>query len=369
MVNASSSSARAASSSSPATASEQLLCNGTPVVAAKITRPRLGSWVAELVVDADEASTWARVPSSPTAMGRASSSAPCSAARSPRTPRAAGDLRRRRTRQDPRRARYHQAPPRVILTDLAREIGETLAPLDEAVLDAPLRARARPRRRRCRSCASSPRPWGSWALSGRRAAMARSQTWLDAGLVEGRDYELLHDEPARHRWTVSTVTLADAVRIAPGTVLDGRRVSFVEHNARAGFDAHHRYLRGRRRDGRRRARRARAHDPTGDVAATVLGRLALPRRRTAKRRTARGRAGRRDARAPRARCAAAAFDPRERARAAGCAYSSSTPTAPHRSPTRASSRRRPSTRCVSVAARSASRAQAIASRCRCGRSR
>lgn len=209
----------------------ELLCNGTPVVAAKITRPRLGSWVAELVVDTDEAldvGTRAELTDGDGASlfaGTVQRGAVTEGRLALRVISGAGGLGKTLDARG-----YHQAPPRVILTDLARETGETLAPLTEAVLDAPLRAWARPRVDGAAQLRQLSEAVGLvWRCQADGRQWLGRETWPDAGLVEGRDYELLHDEPARHRWTVSTVTLADAVRIAPGTVLEGRRVSLVEH--------------------------------------------------------------------------------------------------------------------------------------------
>lgn len=209
----------------------ELLCNGTPVVAAKIARPRLGSWVAELVVDTDEAldvgaaAVLTDGDGAPLFAGTVQRGAVSEGRLSLRVISGAGGLGKTLDARG-----YHQAPPRVILADLARETGETLAPLDEAVLDAPLRAWARPRVDGAAQLRQLAEAVGLvWRCQPDGRQWIGAETWPDAGLVDGRDFEVLHDEPARHRWTVSTVTLADAARIAPGTVIDGRRVSIVEH--------------------------------------------------------------------------------------------------------------------------------------------
>lgn len=209
----------------------ELLCNGAPCVSAKISRPRLGSWVAELVVDADEAlDVGARVEladgdGAVLFRGTVQRGAVSEGRLSLRVISGAGGLGKVLDARG-----YHQAPPRVILADLARETGETFAPFTEAVLDAQLRAWARPRVDGAAQLRQLAEAVGLvWRCQPDGRQWVGREPWPDAGLVEGRDFEVVHDEPARHRWTVSTVTLADAAKIAPGTVLEGRRVSLVEH--------------------------------------------------------------------------------------------------------------------------------------------
>lgn len=209
----------------------ELLCNGVPVVSARISRPRLGSWVAELVVDTDEAlDVGARAEltdgdGASLFVGAVQRGAVAEGRLALRVISGAGGLGKTLDARG-----YHQAPPRVILADLARETGEMLAPLTEAVLDAPLRAWARPRVDGAAQLRQLAEAVGLvWRCQPDGRQWVGKEPWPDAGVREGVDFEVIHDEPARHRWTVSTVTLADAAKIAPGTVLEGRRVSLVEH--------------------------------------------------------------------------------------------------------------------------------------------
>lgn len=209
----------------------ELLCNGTPVVSAKITRPRLGSWVAELIVDTDEALDVGEPVSltdgdgASLFAGTAQRSAVAEGRLALRVISGAGGLGKALDARG-----YHQAPPRVLLADLARETGEAFATLTESVLDAPLRAWSRPRVDGAAQLRQLSEAVGLvWRCQPDGRQWVGKEPWPDAGVREGVDFELVHDEPARHRWTVSTVTLADAAKIAPGTVLEGRRVSLVEH--------------------------------------------------------------------------------------------------------------------------------------------
>lgn len=209
----------------------ELLCNGAPCVSAKISRPRLGSWVAELVVDTDEAPAvgnrveLADGDGAVLFRGTVQRGALSEGRAVLRVISGAGGLAKL---LDPRG--YHQAPPRVVLADLARETGEAFAELTATELDAQLRAWARPRVDGAAQLRQLAEAVGLvWRCQPDGLQWVGKETWPDAGLVEGRDFEVIHDEPARHRWTVSTVSLAEAAKIAPATVLEGRRVSLVEH--------------------------------------------------------------------------------------------------------------------------------------------
>lgn len=203
-----------------------LTCNGVPVVSARITRPRIGSWVAELVVDTDEPMTGAVVladgDGSELFKGTIIRGAPSEGRLSLRVLGGAGGLGKT---LDPRY--YKGAPPRLVLRDLARETGETLATLDAPALDAPTRAWTRERRDAAGSLRQLAEALGLvWRCLPDGTQWVGSETW-PASPATG--YEVLHDEPAHARWTLSTVTLTDAALIAPGTTLEGQRVSLVEH--------------------------------------------------------------------------------------------------------------------------------------------
>lgn len=207
-----------------------LTCNGVPVVSAKITRPRIGSWVAELVVDTDEPMTGAVLladgDGAQLFRGTIIRGAPSEGRLSLRVLGGAGGLGKT---LDPRY--YKGAPPRLVLRDLARETGETLATLDTPALDAPTRAWTRERRDAAGSLRQLAEALGLvWRCLPDGTQWVGAETW-PASPATG--YEVLHDEPAHARWTLSTVTLTDAAAIAPGMTLEGQRVSLVEHQVSA----------------------------------------------------------------------------------------------------------------------------------------
>lgn len=207
-----------------------LTCNGVPVVSAKITRPRIGSWFAELVVDTDAPMTGAVALADGDGAvlfrGFIQRGAPAEGRLALRIIGGAGGLG---GELSPRY--YRGAPPRIVLADLARETGETLATLDAPALDAPLRAWARERREAAGSLRQLAEALAlTWRGLPDGTQWVGAETWPASAAAS---YEIVHEEPAHARWTLSTVTLADAVAIAPGSTLEGLRVSLVEHTVSA----------------------------------------------------------------------------------------------------------------------------------------
>lgn len=206
----------------------ELFLAGTPVLRASITRPRLGLWSALLVVESgDVPSGLADLTDSEGNLllrGTATRGAATNDRVELRLVAGAGGWGRT---LEPRF--YRNAPARIILADLVRETGETLLdPLDVAtktLLEAPLRAWTR---ERCEASKSLRQLCEALALSWRIRSDGKlwvgSETWQSVTV----DHELLHDEPAHARVTLSTQTLPLAIE--PGTVFLDQRVSLVEHS-------------------------------------------------------------------------------------------------------------------------------------------
>lgn len=205
----------------------ELFLAGVPVLSARITRPRLGLWSAQLQVDSGELPTGLADLTDGAGdllfRGTATRGASSNERLSIRLVGGAGGLGRS---LEPRF--YRAAPARIVLTDLCRETGETLVdPLDAAtrvVLDAALRAWTRERGEASRSLRQLVEAVGLlWRVRSDGKLWVGAETWP----VVTIEHELLHDEPAHGRVTIATDTLPLALE--PGTVFLDQRVSLVEH--------------------------------------------------------------------------------------------------------------------------------------------
>lgn len=118
---------------------------------------------------------------------------------------------------------YTDATAGLILRDLAREAGETLATdLDAAVSGAALARWTRARGRAGDAVAELGRALAkAWRIRPDGSLWMGDEAWPDAEL----EHEVLVDEPARERQSLGV----DAPTLLPGTLLGGRRVSHVVH--------------------------------------------------------------------------------------------------------------------------------------------
>ena len=240
-------------------------------------------------------------------------------------------------------------------------MGETLAPLDEARARFFFRSAARvgaPRVDGAAAAAPALRGRGARValLSGRRAAMARSRDVARRGAGRRSRLQAASRQPAGNCWTVSTVTLADAVpgsRRVPCSM--GAACPSSSMCARAGFapplpsEAVDATVDAVRDALRRTIRRATSRLP---YSASSFYRVVASEATDSRSCRSTRRAG-----SPRSLCRCCFRSPGacacRKVRALNVGVRRRRPSQPYARP---SSRRRPSTRCVSVATREAHRA-------------
>jgi hypothetical protein len=68
-------------------------------------------------------------------------------------------------------------------------------------------------------------PTATWRVLPDGSIWMGVETWPDSGLLEGDDYQIISEDPMR----AEAVLGVESPVIMPGTLLGGRRVSYVEH--------------------------------------------------------------------------------------------------------------------------------------------
>lgn len=210
--------------------------NGFPVVAGVISRPRIGAWRADLRVSSDGAGLAGRVQiqlgPDLRLTGRARRQGEFVDSTYARVVGGAGGL------AGPFGPRgYRAVPLRVPLVDILSAAGETLAAsADPAALSTPLdfwQARAS-------SCAEAlaalldAAKVAAWRVLADGTVWVGAEQWPATAQASGT-WDQLELEPALGRATLAI----DAPVLAPGEVLAGRRISYVEHQVDGSRVRHH----------------------------------------------------------------------------------------------------------------------------------
>lgn len=203
--------------------------NGVPVFHATICIPRVGAWTADLAVDRQEAITGACklvIDGGLTLVGTADRTGVWQDTARLRMVAGADGLRKV---AKPRH--YRRTTLRLVLQDLLAAAGERLSPkADGATLGLTFPAWV--------TCAQ---PIGvmvaalledtrlpvstAWRMLPDGTLWVGAETWPDSGLVNLTDYQDLAEAPEE-----ATIELGvEAPRLLPGTLLAGRRVSYVVH--------------------------------------------------------------------------------------------------------------------------------------------
>lgn len=126
---------------------------------------------------------------------------------------------------------YQQATVRIVLGDLLRAAGETLAAAtDAAVLATQLDRWTTLGRRTIGAALSSlvgtAAAGTAWRVLPDGTVWLGQETWPDAGI----DYDILNRSPREALLEIGV----EAPLLVPGTTLDGKRVSYVEHRVAGG---------------------------------------------------------------------------------------------------------------------------------------
>jgi hypothetical protein len=205
-----------------------LTCNGAAVLSAVIRVPRVGAWVADLVVDVAEAPrgavTLASADGALSVRGTVVRGGPTLETSALCVVGGAGRLA-----AEVPPLYYRGVPTRLPLGDLLREAGETLsATAQAAVLD-----RLLDRWVRERAPASTALGLLLDAVGGLWRVLFDGTVWVgeESWPVVELEHDLVSEDPAGDRVTIATDALPAALR--PGTTFRDRRVSYVEH----GFNA------------------------------------------------------------------------------------------------------------------------------------
>jgi hypothetical protein len=203
--------------------------NGIPVFHGTICIPRVGAWSGDLAVDKQEAITGActlAIDGGLTLVGTAARSGVWLDTARLRVVAGAGGLGKTARPQH-----YRQTTMRVVLQDLLATAGERLsATADASTLALTFPAWttiAQPIGRMIAALLGDTRlgPATAWRVLADGRLWVGQETWPDSGLANLTDYQDLAESPEE-----GIVELGvEAPRLLPGTVLGGRRVSYVEH--------------------------------------------------------------------------------------------------------------------------------------------
>ncbi len=204
--------------------------NGVPVFRGTICIPRVGAWTADFAVDSQVAisgpCTLAIDGGGLTLVGTAERSGVWQDTARLQVVAGGNGLRR-----IARPRHYRQTTLRVVLLDLLATAGETLsATADAATLALSFPAWttiAQSVGRMVAALLGDSRfgPATSWRMLADGTLWVGQEAWPDSGLVDVTDYQDLSEAPEE-----GTVELGvEAPRLLPGTLLGGRRVSYVEH--------------------------------------------------------------------------------------------------------------------------------------------
>lgn len=208
--------------------------NGIDVVAAKISMPLSGAWHADVIVDTAAAPAGAAelvFDEGLTLVGRTVRTGAYLETSYLRMVAGADGMRK-----TARPRFYSGGTVGVVLTDLLATSGEVLAAAAAgAVLNARLRGWttiAQPVGAALAVLLARGAPAGAnWRMLANGTLWVGPETWPDSGLVEGTDFVLTDDIPQETRAMLGVETF----RLLPGTtILDGRRVSAVDHELRDG---------------------------------------------------------------------------------------------------------------------------------------
>lgn len=203
--------------------------NGSPILSASIGMPRVGAWHADVALPATAAITGRctlAVDGGLTLVGTVKRSDVWLETVKLRMVAGAGGLGRLAKPQH-----YRQTRLSVVLADLLKTAGETLASdADSAALALSFG-----------SWATMANPVGvmvsalladgrlpeatAWRMKPDGTLWLGPETWPESGLVNVVEYQDLEEHPQDGRLELGV----EALRLLPGTVLDGRRVSYVEH--------------------------------------------------------------------------------------------------------------------------------------------
>lgn len=199
--------------------------NGKPVIATELSVPRVGAWHARLTVDDQTTLAGAvtlAVAGGPTFRGTVVRGRTYIDRARVRVVAGAGGLGRPAT---PRH--YTDTKARVVLADLLRDAGETLSGTAAAsALDVPLAAWTTARLTVGALIQRLATTIGAtWRMLPEGTLWIGSEAWPDSGL-EATDYQVENEIPEDDFALVSM----DAPRILPGTLLGGRRVSYVTYD-------------------------------------------------------------------------------------------------------------------------------------------
>lgn len=197
-----------------------------------VSIPRIGAWHADLSMDTDDASQFAGMlslvigdgASTITLVGTPKRIGAYTGTVSMRLVAGAAKL------ATPAKAKYYSLPTlKIPLTDLISDAGETLSSsADAAVLGTQLLAWAntpRPTAFNITSLLASGSVGTSWRMLADGTVWVGPEAWPDASL----DYVLLNSWPEENKIEISS----EAPVLMPGTVLDGLKISYVEHHITA----------------------------------------------------------------------------------------------------------------------------------------
>jgi hypothetical protein len=210
------------------------LLNGAPVFHGTISIPRVGAWTADLAVDKHEAITGACklvIDGGLTLVGTAARTGVWQDTARLRVVAGGAGLGKV---AKPRH--YRRTTMRVVLQDLLGAAGEKLSPTADAgtlALTFPAWVTlAQPIGRMIAALLEDTRlpAATAWRMLADGTLWVGAEAWPDSGLVNLTDYQDLAEVPEE-----GTLELGvEAPRLLPGTVLGGRRVSYVVHRIDGG---------------------------------------------------------------------------------------------------------------------------------------
>lgn len=207
-----------------------LTLNGAPVLRGRIDVPRAGVWHAELELDSDAAPDGAAtIAGARVRLLGTVASAGIDPATGRVTARVVGGRAGFATALAARQ--YRGAPLRIVVGDALRDAGEALAPSSDADVLATVRAQwIRAGVAASEALAQALDGTGAtWRVLADGAVWVGREAWPAATLPD--DALALRDDPLE-RVTDYTVDTTPDVR--PGTVIDGRRASRIEHSIEPG---------------------------------------------------------------------------------------------------------------------------------------
>ncbi len=200
-----------------------LTCEGIAVLRARITMPRTGAWVADLVLDAVRAPTGrvtlATFDGGLTLVGTVERGGAYADTAQVRVVGGAGGLSR-----DVAPKAYRALPAQVPLSETLRDVGETLSPdASPQVLATVLPMWTRDQTSASRALTMlADACEATWRVLPDGAVWVGDDTWPAA--AEGA-YDVLRESPSEGRMVLGV----EAPRLLPGTTYDGRRISVVIH--------------------------------------------------------------------------------------------------------------------------------------------